>query len=333
LPEPLATIQSFMGMRGVTTSPGHVYHRHSVFGSELDLRQPLWLNDNMKAAVMLLVLLCQAVVLRAAIEEEAPFDLKTLIGQTYHGCRIIKVTPEAITVSHDSGVAKIAFDVLDNEWRARFHYDPGRADAFQKEEAARRALAEEQRREILRSTARTLAGKSAVERNPMTIADGIAEQQAEAAAAGVAAVMCQPGVLVVMPGDPMPLLAANLTIPRPSTIATSSTSGPPVSSFSEVVIPPTTPLSQIYTPGVSTSQHYFINDGSVYTAGDGTIYNAYPYNPYYVNPGYIAPVYTNPRGIFCPPGASGSVVRPGGTVIHNPNSTISITPTPPRITR
>ena len=287
----------------------------------------------MKAAVLLLVLLCQAIVLRAAIEEEAPFDLKTLIGQTYHGCRIIKVTPEAITVSHDSGVAKIAFDVLNDEWRTRFHYDPVRADAFQKEEAARRALAEEQRREMLKRTVRTLAAKSAVERNPVTIVDGIAEQQAEAAAAAVAAVLCQPGVLVVMPGDPMPLLAANITVPRSSPIATSSTTGPPVSSYSEVVIPPITPLSQIYTPGVSTSQHYIINDGSVFTAGDGTLYNTYPYNPYYVNPGYIAPVYNNSRGIFCPPGASGSMVRHGRTVIQNPNSTISITPTPPRITR
>jgi len=53
----------------------------------------------------------------AAIDQ--PFQLKTKQGETYRDCRILKVTPESITVMHESGVAKVRFDKLDAEWKEK----------------------------------------------------------------------------------------------------------------------------------------------------------------------------------------------------------------------
>src|SRR5438046_975889 len=101
----------------------------------------------MKFSLLLALISLSATALRAVDgEDQKPFELTTLLGETFHACRIIKATPEAITVAHDKGVTKVPFDNLRDEWKVLFHYTPAKAREFLKEEQQRLAAAEVKRR-------------------------------------------------------------------------------------------------------------------------------------------------------------------------------------------
>jgi hypothetical protein len=268
----------------------------------------------MKTTVLLVLFLSTAAGLRVLGSEDKPsFDLTTLRGESFQHCRIIKATPEGITIAHDNGVSKISFENLNDEWKKLFHYSSEKASAFQKEEAARLASAEEKRlqarKEHEKSEAQRRGEASAVEqRRLQQLEEAIAFQQVGTAAAAAAS---QPGLLIPLAGDPTFYLVAGATTSRTSMVGRA---GSTVQSFTEVAIPATTPIGQVYTPGATRSQRYIINQGAVFTTGDGTLYDI---SPGYVSPGYFTPGYYNPPVILCPP----VTTRPGSPASPVPHAT------------
>ena len=60
----------------------------------------------------------------------APFSLKTERGKSYRGCKVRKVDPDGLTVSHSQGIAKIAFTELSEAVQKRHGYDKEKSEAF-----------------------------------------------------------------------------------------------------------------------------------------------------------------------------------------------------------
>lgn len=247
----------------------------------------------MRTSLLLALILFSAAAWRASgADEQKPFELKTLLGETFVDCRIIKATPEGITVSHASGVSKIPFENLSDEWQKRFHYSPDKARAFQKEEEARRSLAEAKRRQMIEESERRRSkqlGELVAAENARLrkLEEAFLQQQAGAASA---AAFNSPWLLVPLPG------AATESLSE----AVIGVAGGTVQSATEVLVPNTTPIGAVYTPGTSGGQHYIINEGTVYTNGDGTIYSGYPG---YVSPGYVTPGCVNPPIVIYQQGA------------------------------
>lgn len=268
----------------------------------LDRLMAGWLNIYMKKILPLLLAACMASLGASTSGEQNPFDLTTLLGETFHQCRILKATPEAVTISHDKGVSKISFENLNDEWKKRFNYDPEKAAVFQKEEARRMAEAEQKKRQLQMDYERAqndliTSLALAESRKTQKMEESIALQQAQVTAVAVS----QPGWLLPMTGFPLPDTGAGImTAMTSNTTPTSVASAGAVQSTTEVIVPATTPLSQVYTPGVTGGQRYIINQGTIFTPGDGSLY--------YINPGYGygygTPGYYNPPMIVCPPGAN-----------------------------
>ncbi len=225
-------------------------------------------------------------------EEMKPFELKTLLGETLHNCRIIKATPAALTLAHDNGVSKVGFDNLDDTWRGKFHYDPDKAHDFEKVEEKNRQLAEAKRKELNKQRERVetkqMKELAEVEKKQLEVQAKRDKEREKAlldAAAKQAANGKQSPPLAPFPGDP----------------------NNQVMTTTEIVVPPVTPLGTPYTPGVNKSQTYVYPNGGYYVVpGNGTI--------------YITPGYPYPYG-QCPPGYN----RSGAT------GQISIGPTVIRI--
>lgn len=269
----------------------------------------------MKTTVLLVLMMMSATGLRSlGGDDQKPFDLTTLLGETFERCRIIKVTPDAITVTHDRGVSKIPFENLDDGWKKRFHYSQEKAGAFRKEEEARRVLADEIRRQARKdrdtTQARQKAEQAAAQNRWLDkLQEAIVQQQVEVATAAAFSAPTQPGLRVLPPGDPSPYFRAGLLASK------SSAGGTALPSAADVLIPAATPIGQVYTPEAAATQRYIINQGTIFTPGDGTIYYGYPGyhhyyygNPgYYINPGYVAPPATiHPPVPLYPP----TTVRP-----------------------
>jgi hypothetical protein len=84
---------------------------------------------NMKTAILLL-----ASVLTSNL---FALDITTLDGKTYRDCRISRVDPDSICVLWSSSGARIKFVNLPELIRAQYGYDPEKAAAFERAEAAR----------------------------------------------------------------------------------------------------------------------------------------------------------------------------------------------------
>ncbi len=248
-------------------------------------------------------------------DEQKPFELTTLLGETFQHCRILKATPEGITVSHDNGVSKILFENLSDDWKKKFHYSPEKASAFQKEEAARRAMAEEKGRQLRREYEKNQQELSAAESLRLRkIEEAVDQQQGGAAAAAAASQSGLPGAGAVE-----------------SRISTSGGSGTSLQATTEVIIPPSTPIGQVFTPGVNGSQRFIINQGTFFTTGDGIIHSVFPG---WVNPGFVSPGCPIPPTIICPPGTArpGVPVRPLPAAT-SPGATIRVGPGAVRVGR
>jgi hypothetical protein len=105
-------------------------------------------------------------------DANAPLQLTTRGGDTYENCRIMKRTPEAVTILHDKGVTKINIATLGDEWREKFGYDTTKAAEFVKQEAVRKEqllvverqrLAMQQEVALANSTAKLAADTVAAE--------------------------------------------------------------------------------------------------------------------------------------------------------------------------
>jgi hypothetical protein len=214
---------------------------------------------------VLTLLLAVGMAMAETPATDKPFELTTLTGQTYKNCRVIKALPDAITVVHDGGVAKVSFENLSEAWRTKFNYDPIKAVAFMEEE-------EEKQAELRRKEKKLQDEREYAEE--VRLSD-LAKLEAERAKFAEAQART-PESLAPMPGE--------------------STITPVPVVQTEVVVPPFTPISHVYTPGLNRSQTYILRDGGGY-------YPGYPIGtPIYVNPGY-------PAG-YCPPGVHYPQTRP-----------------------
>jgi hypothetical protein len=69
----------------------------------------------------------------AAPKAEKPFTLTTESGKVYHKVQVMAVDPDGLRIIHAEGAAKIAFEQLDAELQAKYHFDSEKAAAFRAE--------------------------------------------------------------------------------------------------------------------------------------------------------------------------------------------------------
>ena len=62
-------------------------------------------------------------------------DVTTLSGATFHDVRLARVEPDGVTWEHSTGVVKVDFSDLPETVRRTYHYDAGKAAAFQAAQA------------------------------------------------------------------------------------------------------------------------------------------------------------------------------------------------------
>lgn len=245
----------------------------------------------MKRVLLITMLFALTSALPAADGDEAkPFVLKTILGETYRNCHVLKLTPATLTVAHDTGVTKVPFTMLDDEWKKFFHYDPDKAREFEKQEAKqlqqREAKAKALNSQREKQESRQMAELAQIEKEEMSeLAKREKEQAAAAAKLAASGTNAPLPPLAPLPGDP-------------------KTQG--VVTTTEVVVPPVTPIGTPYTPGVNRSQTYVYpnSPGFFVVPGNGGIF---------VTPGQGS-------GAYCPPGnrrggASGQI-SVGPTVIR-----------------
>lgn len=281
----------------------------------------------MKTTFMLVFILTGLTLLRAADgDNQKPFNLTTLAGESYQNCRIVKSTPEGITILHDRGTTRIPFEKLNDDWKKRFDYNPEKAAAYQKAETTRRALAEERQHQLQverekNRNKQPVAASSTGNPRLDKLLEAIVRQHVETAVIATRSAISLPGLSIFPPGDPTPYFSTGvmtLKIPAPEN------TGATARSTTVDLVPPTTPISQIYTPGTTGSQHYYINQGSVFTPGDGSMYYS---NPGYINPGFVTPVYTNPPIIIYQPTHVKPVCPPVPVpIIRKSSTTVKVGP-------
>ena len=66
-------------------------------------------------------------------------DLTTTEGKTYSDVKVTKVEPDGLSITHQTGTAKVPFIKLSEELRKKHGYDAEKAEAYQKEQARKRA--------------------------------------------------------------------------------------------------------------------------------------------------------------------------------------------------
>jgi hypothetical protein len=71
-------------------------------------------------------------------------DLTTTEGRVYKNVTVRKVEPDGLSISHESGLAKIPFTKLPEEVQKKHGYDPAKGKAYAEEEGKKQAAAEEQ---------------------------------------------------------------------------------------------------------------------------------------------------------------------------------------------
>lgn len=252
----------------------------------------------MKAILQSMLIFLGATVLRALEpDKQKPIELTTLLGETYHNAHIIKATPDAITVVHDAGVSKVSFESLGDEWKKLFHYDADKAREFQKQEEVKRQLAEENRKKAQKEYEDRISKQMA----ELALAENKQADNEAKLAKEQSLSLAQPPVLAPMPGDP--------------------TTNTGISRSTEIVVPATTPITQIYTPGYTRgqgSQSTIINEGTIFTSGDGRLY--------YINPGYGGQIYYTPSYSvpYCPPRVNFQPFHQHGTTFHIGNGSFQI---------
>lgn len=242
--------------------------------------------------VLMLTLALSAMLLtgaQAAPEEETgkPFQLTTLSGDKYKNCRILKVTPESMTVMHDAGVSKISFENLSDEWRTKFRYDSAKAEEY--------AKAEEQRvKEAVEKREIAMKKQQLREEEKMDIL--MARERQRLAAEKAAAELGPPLAPAALPGDATPQLGTTTSEPA------------------EEIVPSLSPITQVYTPGAGTYRTYGRDRYSYLYSG---FYGyGYPYIPIYNNVPICPPHHHHSGSSYVQPIIRGSFSVGGNTVIR-----------------
>lgn len=238
----------------------------------------------MKATLVLVVITSLMTVLRA-VDTSKPFDLITTLGEKFRNCRITKATPEGLTIVHDSGVAKLSFALLGEEWKKQFDYDPAKAREYAQAEDEKRQAAEALRAEALRKQKlnedEQLAELAVAERKRLQADARVVKEYQDS----VTAANTPPTPLAPLPGDVTPNLSAPILQPIMQT---------------EVVVPTVTAIGDPYSPSSRIRS---------YTSGyyGGYPYGYYqPYQPIYGYPHCGYPITPCPPSSMIP-GVSGAI--------------------------
>ena len=216
------------------------------------------------------------------LEKNPTFDLTTIYGETFHGCRIYKVTPATVDVVYDSGVAKIKFEVLDESWREHFHYDPEKARAYQERQVARDKVATAKLNELRKK-------QEAAQAKMLQLVASMQQKQAEA---DLQRQQAQTDTDVVTDdATPLPPLAPYPGDPSaPPPPAPAAGAQPPYGPL----VPPLPPLGPVYTPGSTSPPPGVVNDPFA-----GSTYDPFaPYSGgYVIIGGYRYPRYRSGFGL------------------------------------
>ncbi|MEY3896551.1 MAG: hypothetical protein RLZZ214_2071 [Verrucomicrobiota bacterium] len=81
------------------------------------------------SVLSLLSLLTLGLAATSQAEDEKIPEIKTASGKTYHDVRVTKVTPSEISIMHESGVSRVPLKDLPDDLKAKFGYDPAKAEA------------------------------------------------------------------------------------------------------------------------------------------------------------------------------------------------------------
>lgn len=203
----------------------------------------------------------------ASDEESKPLQITTLTGDKYKNCRIMKVTPEAMTVMHDAGVTKISFENLSDEWRTKFRYDAAKAEEYAKAEGQRAKDEAEKRQTALKK-------QQMREEEKMDIL--MARERQRLAAEKALAELGPPLAPAPLPGDATPNLGA---------------SG---SDAVEEIVPSLSPITQVYTPGAGTYRQFGRDRYSYFDSG----FYGFPFVPVFSGGGgsFCPPSYHHSSG-------------------------------------
>jgi murein DD-endopeptidase MepM/ murein hydrolase activator NlpD len=98
-----------------------------------------------------------ALMVAWAASAETPFTLTTLDGRSFRDCVLVRVHPDALSFRHATGAARVAFEELDPALRARFGYDPQRAENYRRQLVAVQDEAEQRRQQRDRELSEALA--------------------------------------------------------------------------------------------------------------------------------------------------------------------------------
>lgn len=69
-------------------------------------------------------------------------DITTRNGTTYRKCEVVKIEPDGIRISHDTGAAKIDFEEMSDALRRKYGLDPAKVAAYRKGIADAKTAAE-----------------------------------------------------------------------------------------------------------------------------------------------------------------------------------------------
>lgn len=92
---------------------------------------------------LLLLLALVFTTLTATTQAET---ISTLRGKKYLGCKVVRVHPDGISFTHNSGAAKILFTDLPSSMRSKYGYSPRKAAEYTRKLADARKAAAEKRR-------------------------------------------------------------------------------------------------------------------------------------------------------------------------------------------
>ena len=116
--------------------------------------RPLSLRRWLRSWILLGALCGAAVELSAQVG--ATFETLETKGGSYRSVKVLSVSPTAITIKHDGGIAQVPFTTLSPELQEQFGYDPAKAEAQERQsaEAARARQLEQEKKKTEAATAR-----------------------------------------------------------------------------------------------------------------------------------------------------------------------------------